>query len=276
MITDLVVCVYNEDITWLHKEQHKYNHIYVYVKNQSRTTSIHNMFNSYEHIKVYVIDNIGSCDHVYLYHIITNYYNLPDKLVLCKGTYDKYYDSDYKYYGSNKINKYLMWNKLIIIFILLLSITLFMLWFKNILSRTLIYLSLFALIIISICVIVTRKSYITKTSRAFKLKEWKFSNNNNNTKFIQTHDNIYSYMTNIFNTKFVDDLFKNYKYVINKGYFSMSKDNIQQYPISVYESMINYKIKSPNRDIDHFHERIWGLLFSNSINTKTYYQYNKQ
>lgn len=277
MITDLVVCVYNENIEWLHKEQHKYNKIYVYVKNIMKVESIHIMFNDYEHIKVYSMNNIGSCDHAYLYHIIKNYYNLPDKLVLCKGTYNKYYDTDYKYYGSNHIYKYLRLNKVVIVILILLYIILSILWFKNILSQKAKYLSLFTLMIISACVIVIRKMhYINRTSPKFKLKYYKFANNNNNTKFITTHNNLYSYMTNIFNTKFVDDLFKNYEYIIFKGYFSVSRENIQKYPISVYKSMINYEIKSPNRDIDHFHERIWGLLFSNSINTKTYNHYNNK
>ena len=98
MTIDLVCCVYKENIDWIKQERHKFNNIYIYLKNNSRSESIYNMFRNYDHIQVHTIDNIGSCDHVYLYHIITHYYNLPDKLVFCKGTYNKYYDSNYKYY----------------------------------------------------------------------------------------------------------------------------------------------------------------------------------
>ena len=99
--------------------------------------------------------------------------------------------------------------------------------------------------------------------KKFELKNYKFENNKNDVKFIYSKHNLYSYMTSIFNKKFVNELLNNYKYIIYKGYFSVSRETIHKYPISLYESLINYEVKSPNRDIDHFHERIWGLLYSN-------------
>ena len=122
MIIDLVCCVYNENINWIKGEQYKFNNIYVYVKNNSRIESIYNMFHDFDHIQVYTMDNIGSCDHAYLHHLITHYYNLPDKLVFSKGTYNKHYDSDYKYYGSNTIDKYMRHKKGIILCIIILTI----------------------------------------------------------------------------------------------------------------------------------------------------------
>jgi len=76
---DLVVSYYKENLAWLNNKTDKVNTIYIYSKGKkSPPTSI-------PHVEI-SIDNIGRCDHTYLYHIITNYDNLADVTIFTTGS----------------------------------------------------------------------------------------------------------------------------------------------------------------------------------------------
>ena len=75
----MVCCVYNEDITWIHNETQQYDKIYIYVKNKKRINKLKKEFLNNK-INIILLENIGSCDPVYLYHIINNYNSLEDTI----------------------------------------------------------------------------------------------------------------------------------------------------------------------------------------------------
>lgn len=204
---ELVICVYREDINWINNIIDKYDKIYIYIKNNKRITEVKNKF-KHKKIKIIELENIGSCDHAYLYHIINNYNNLSDIVVFSKGTYRK------------NIHKY--------------NIN------KNNTNKT--------------------NNFLKK----FKLNNWTFSHNKTDFKYIKSnYSNLNEYLESLFDKHFVSKLFNDSDNWLMGGYFSLDKNNILRYPIYIYKKLINYKIKHPNREIDHFQERIWGLLFSN-------------
>ena len=82
---DMVISVYNEDINWVKEKIKNYKNIYIYCKNSKRYNIIKQNFN-YPNIRIINMKNIGSCDYVYLYHIINNYDNLNNYIHFCKGT----------------------------------------------------------------------------------------------------------------------------------------------------------------------------------------------
>jgi len=79
---DLVVSYYKENLDWLNllnNKTDKINTVYIYSKgNKSPPTTV-------PHIEI-SIENIGRCDHTYLYHIIANYDNLADVTIFTTGS----------------------------------------------------------------------------------------------------------------------------------------------------------------------------------------------
>lgn len=104
----------------------------------------------------------------------------------------------------------------------------------------------------------------------FKLEKYNFKFNKNlNFSFEKSEfKNLEHYLLSIFNKEGVDILFKNYTTIIYGGYFNVSKINIHRYDKKIYEKLQVNK-GGPNRELDHFHERIWGLLFSNKKKKET-------
>ena len=98
----MVCCVYNEDITWIHNEIQEYDKIYIYVKNKKRINKLKKEFLNNK-INIILLENIGSCDHVYLYHIINNYNSLEDTITFCKGTYINKINRNIKYTYTKKL-----------------------------------------------------------------------------------------------------------------------------------------------------------------------------
>ena len=113
----LVVARYNEDIKWLLPFS---NITIIYNKGDN-----HYLLNNFNTIK---LKNVGRESHTYLYHIIENYNNLPDKIIFFQGKIDdhkileieQYFGKD-DYIGKfsklkndklkNKIEHYGKWEK---------------------------------------------------------------------------------------------------------------------------------------------------------------------
>jgi hypothetical protein len=77
---EMVIARYNEDLNWLKDEPfNKYKSI-VYNK------GINDNFEKYNVKNIIKLQNIGRCDHTYLYHIINNYDNLADITFFCPGS----------------------------------------------------------------------------------------------------------------------------------------------------------------------------------------------
>ena len=102
--------------------------------------------------------------------------------------------------------------------------------------------------------------------RGFSLPHWGFSNPVNrdvNIKYCKSEfKDLEDYLRSIFTKKSVDVLFKDSQYIIYTGYFTVNSSQIKMYDKKIFENLISFK-DGPNREIDHFQERIWGLLFTN-------------
>ena len=81
---DLVLPRYNEDIDWVQKDPFDQFNIICYNKGPSEPFK-----DIPDNCKVVKLDNVGKCDHTYLYHIINNYDNLaPITLFIPASCYD--------------------------------------------------------------------------------------------------------------------------------------------------------------------------------------------
>jgi hypothetical protein len=79
---ELVIARYNEDLEWTTKEPfNKYKYT-VYNKGENEN------FNKTNVNEIISVDNVGRCDHTYLYHIINNYNDLADIVVFLPGSLD--------------------------------------------------------------------------------------------------------------------------------------------------------------------------------------------
>jgi hypothetical protein len=78
----IIVSRFNENLNWINEfpfNQFKY---IVYNKGFNEDFEKNNV------IKIVKLENIGRCDHTYLYHIIENYHNLSDIIVFFPGSID--------------------------------------------------------------------------------------------------------------------------------------------------------------------------------------------
>jgi hypothetical protein len=77
----LVIARYNENLKWLNdKPYNKYRNI---IYNKSDNTNFNTNSKTEKIVK---LENVGRCDHTYLYHIIQNYDNLADITVFLTGS----------------------------------------------------------------------------------------------------------------------------------------------------------------------------------------------
>jgi hypothetical protein len=77
---EIIISRYNEDLEWTIQEPfNKYKYI-VYNKGKN------DKFNKTNVKKIIPVENIGRCDHTYLYHIIKNYNQLGDIVVFLPGS----------------------------------------------------------------------------------------------------------------------------------------------------------------------------------------------
>lgn len=89
----VIIARYNEDLKWTITEPfNKYKYI-VYNKGTNEN------FNKTNVEKIINLENVGRCDHTYLYHIINNYDNLGDIVVFLPGSLDM----PWKYRTSKKL-----------------------------------------------------------------------------------------------------------------------------------------------------------------------------
>jgi hypothetical protein len=82
---DIIVSRYNEDLQWT--LEYPFNQFKYTVYNKG----INDNFIKENVKKIINLDNVGKCDHTYLYHIITNYNNLSNIIVFFPGSLDMDY-----------------------------------------------------------------------------------------------------------------------------------------------------------------------------------------
>ncbi len=89
---DIIVSRYNEDLEWMN--EYPFNEFNYIVYNKG----VDENFNKKYIKKIIKTDNVGRCDHTYLYHIINNYDNLAKINIFLPGSLDmteKNYRSKY-------------------------------------------------------------------------------------------------------------------------------------------------------------------------------------
>jgi hypothetical protein len=79
---EIVVSRYNEDLEWINKPPFNLYPITVYNK------GVNNNFHIRSAHTIIKLDNVGRCDHTYLYHIVHNYDKLADITVFLPGSCD--------------------------------------------------------------------------------------------------------------------------------------------------------------------------------------------
>ena len=82
---NLVISRYNEDLEWINQEP--FNRYFIHCYNKG----INNNFKINSPHNIVKLNNIGKCDHTYLYHIINNYNNLSDYIIFLPGSNNIYY-----------------------------------------------------------------------------------------------------------------------------------------------------------------------------------------
>jgi hypothetical protein len=101
---NIVVSRYNEDLNWINNEP--FNRYFIICYNKG----INDNFKINSPHKIVKLNNVGKCDHTYLYHIINNYDNLSDYIIFLPGSNNLHY----KYLKSiNLINYIEYYNKLV-------------------------------------------------------------------------------------------------------------------------------------------------------------------
>lgn len=223
----LVCCAFNEDLKWLHNAAAHYDNIYLYIKNPNRIKEVTLEFQHEQKISVIPFQNIGSCDHIYLYHIITHYDNLPDKIAFTKGSslpVKRRYSYSYLPIARNPF------------------------LYKYFLDTDELNL---------------RKEEL----KAFSLDDYSFTFHKDvHAPFQKSPYNSFEdFLLARFSKPQVDNLFKYASTIIFSGNFLVNNDNIKRYPREVYIKLFDETTPGPNREVDHFQERLWGLLFSNTL-----------
>jgi len=77
----IVVARYNENIDWIKYIDTNLFDIFIYNKGDEINSNIKNILNC----KIIKLENTGRESHTYLYHIINNYDNLPEKIVFTQA-----------------------------------------------------------------------------------------------------------------------------------------------------------------------------------------------
>lgn len=212
---EIIISRFNEDLKWTTEgifNEYKY---IVYNKGDNENFEKSNVN------KIINVENVGRCDHTYLYHIVTNYDNLSDITVFFPGSLDL----EYKKKRANGI-------------------------LTRIKSSNTTY-AFFA---------GERSINIRKNLGDFMLDNWQSSNiqnlEKNNEKslklsHIRPYGNWFDYYFGKIRVHFL----------CYWSIFSIDKRDIIQHPISRYIILVNQLNTSSNPEIGHYIERSWCAIF---------------
>jgi hypothetical protein len=212
---EIVVSRYNENLEWLN--EYPFNQFEYIVYNKG-------MNNNFEKLNVKNIihlENVGKCDHTYLYHIIENYDNLSNIIVFLPGSIN----NNHKKKKAIDLLNYIIRSD-----------------YKNAFFLGEYHTSL------------------KETFRSFILNEWKTTDVNNyliNNEYIlqpckiRPYGKWYSY--------FFGNICAHWSTLF--GIFSIDKRDIIQHPKTRYQNLIQSVNKHSNPEAGHYIERSWGALF---------------
>jgi len=226
---EVVIARYNENIEWInHPPFNKFKSIICYNKGKNI-----NYYNFNNNVKFYNLDNVGKCDHTYLYHIITNYYNLENITIFLPASWTDRHHYDKYNYSLTVISKTLE-------------------------SQNTVFFG-------------PKTNNLYKELYNFKISDHLTTNNNNKELFSEKQlllSKIRPYgkwYEKIFNTN------NKIKIVTFLGVFSVHKNHILQHPIEYYQNIINYINNHPSPEVGHYIERSWGSIFFPYPSTCLYY-----
>ena len=77
---NIVISRYNENLEWLREINDENFNIIVYNK------GVNDNFVKFPNMTIINLDNVGRCDHTYLYHVINNYNNLSNITIFLPGS----------------------------------------------------------------------------------------------------------------------------------------------------------------------------------------------
>ena len=226
MLKSFIIARYNEDLEWTIKEPfNKYKYI-VYNKGTNEK------FNKTNVEKIINLENIGRCDHTYLYHIINNYNNLEDTIVFLPGSLDM--TNELEPFNKNIIGKKLI----------------------NLIEeeeRAVFY--------------GFETDDLKKKFYDFKLENWgsSYTSNsqvNNEIKLFPSDPRPYNIW---FSKHFGDINVMNYCFC---GIFSIDKRDIIQHPLAYYQCLIKDLEVHSNPEVGHYFERSWAAVFHPLTYTK--------
>jgi hypothetical protein len=212
---NIIVSRYNENLNWTLEEPFNEFKYIVYNK------GVNDNFEKSKVVKIINLENVGRCDHTYLYHIVTNYNNLSDINIFFPGSLNMEMKKKRAISILTKIknNNY---NKAF--FICEYNVNIYNI-FKDL-----------------------------------KLDNWCASNNensnlNNETKLqpslIRPYGKWYRHYFGNIKANF-------YCYW---GIFSIDKKDIIQHPIQKYIILLKLLNNHSNPEVGHYIERSWGALF---------------
>lgn len=218
---EIIISRYNEDLNWL--MEYPFNQFEYTVYNKG----INDDFIKTNVTKIIKLNNVGKCDHTYLYHIIKNYNNLSNIVVFFPGSLDMYYKKE-------KAAKLL---NLII---------------KNNFTKA--------------YFIGDYQNNLYNTFKKFKLDDWKTTNEknviiNSESSLQKCRLRPYGVWYRYFFGK------TNAHWLTMWGIFSVDKRDILQHKISRYILLIQTVNKHSNPEAGHYIERSWGAIFYPLIHT---------
>ena len=218
---EIIIARFNEDLNWLIEPPFNLFQYIVYNKGNNDN------FNKTNVKRIINIENVGKCDHTYLFHIIENYVNLANITVFFPGSLDMIYK---KNKAKLLLNKIIQSN------------------FNN------------------ACFVGYYHKSINESYHNFKLNKYKTLNEKNlllnsekklHKSLIRPYGNWYNYFFGNTQTHWVTFW----------GIFSIDKRDIIQHPISRYQALINTVNKNSNPEAGHYIERSWGAIFYPLIHT---------
>ncbi len=232
----LVVARYNEDLEWLREEP--FSKYYTIIYNKGVNDKFYKPSNS----KIINLENIGRCDHTYIYHIIKNYNNLANVTIFLPGSINLPY----------KINKAKKTVKMAA---------------EN--GKTCIYYDGYF------------KEGVANKYYDFQLSHWSSSDPKNKQIISNTSSGSELTPADIrpFG-KWYDAHFNNIKakHVVYYGIFAISKETIKNNSKKYYSDLIKEFKKSSNPEVGHYFERSWFAIFKivNDGNNKNKILLNSQ
>lgn len=249
---DLILCVYSTSIAWLDIlfKNIKFNNVWIYIKNKnlledySRILTLLNIKYRNISIIIKILPNVGSCDYVYLYHMLNNIILSDNKSDICvfeKDTLDIHMSNLSKH--SNLYN--------------LLNIL------KNIYNENNINIIDNNINIVTKYRFCLRKYADTKN---FSLDEWKpKSSSSFYTPYMLSEQRPYNKWLN---NKFVSIKDEDDIEYSEGGQFILSTSRVKRIDVELLKSFLSDISYSNNNEESHYVERSYGILTNHLIDTK--------